>query len=323
MTQFSQCKELTVYESKDIQLQPERREHNRQIAILRIAKIISGSREGWGYVKNLSASGMMVQLASDFELGNMVTVILSEGQELTGSVQWRESNSVGIQFSEPVDIAEMLEKTSPRQNGRVSRIPRVKVTHPVSLLMGLQLVQADICDISPTGICVRTDVTIEKGKQVRMLVTGLIDISGVVRWQSGNRIGISFNQRLPLNDLMRWLSYNCDAANDNIAEVIETESKSLVPMVPTKLSRSTTEEVYQVMGHDDLGREKLIAVLRSVEDVIVEFRAASRNFSRASVRNANGVELSYGTLLERAQEKRRAAYSNPATEVRPNILVKC
>ena len=184
----------------------DRRRQDRHIAMLRLAKIRAEFGEGWGFIKNLSATGMMVAVHSDFELGDRVSAILNEDQELTGSVRWRKQSLAGVMFSESIDVAKLLSKPSETKRGRMPRLPRVEMEHPINLYQGSRLIQADICDISPAGICVRTGASFEIGKKLRMAVPGLMEIEGAVRWQLGERVGIIFSQRLPLNELMGWLT---------------------------------------------------------------------------------------------------------------------
>ena len=196
-----------------VQGESDRRRQDRHIAMLRLAKIRAKSGEGWGFIKNLSATGMMVEVHSGFELGDRVSAFLNEDQELTGSVRWRKQSLAGVMFSETIDIAELLSRSSVAKNGRVPRLPRVEMQHPINLYLGSRRIHAEICDISPSGICVKTGVSFEIGKKMRLAVSGLMEIEGAVRWQLGERVGIIFSQRLPLNDLMSWLSALYRASN--------------------------------------------------------------------------------------------------------------
>ena len=67
-----------------IAIAPERRGHDRQITIFRLAKLKSERSEGWGFIKNLSASGMMLEVHCHFDLGDTVQVILSDDNQLAG-----------------------------------------------------------------------------------------------------------------------------------------------------------------------------------------------------------------------------------------------
>ena len=243
----------------NIQTEEDRRKQDRHIAMLRLAKIKAESGEGWGFIKNLSATGMMVEVHPNFDLGDNVSAHLTEEQELTGKVRWRKKALAGIEFFSPIDIGQVLAKPCDAKHGRVSRLPRIEMKHPINLYQGSRIIRADICDISPAGICVATDFTFEIGKSLRLSVPDLLDINGSVRWQSGNRVGIVFSKRLPLDDLMVWLSTFYRAARIDTDELaVLNESHEADDLAVNSLP-------FQVIGHDDLGKEILIDTIDTAQ----------------------------------------------------------
>lgn len=290
--------------SDNIVVDEDRRKQDRHIAMLRLAKIKAESGEGWGFIKNLSATGMMVEIHPNFELGDTVSALLTEEQELTGTVRWRKQALAGIEFSTPIDMAKVLSKPNDAKQGRVSRLPRIEMKHPINIYQGSRLVHADICDISPAGICVRTEHVFEIGKNIRLSVPELLDISGTVRWQSGARVGIVFSQRLPLDDLMVWLSTFYRAARIDTGELAVLNKGS---DTAGSVNSGVDCLPFQVIGHDDLGKEILIDTLYSATEALTQFKATSKFFYRVSIRNADNEELSIGTIVLRAFDEERAA----------------
>ncbi|MEH6660069.1 MAG: PilZ domain-containing protein [Parasphingorhabdus sp.] len=290
--------------SDNIVVDEDRRKQDRHIAMLRLAKIKAESGEGWGFIKNLSATGMMVEIHPNFELGDTVSALLTEEQELTGTVRWRKKALAGIEFSTPIDMATVLSKPNDAKQGRVSRLPRIEMKHPINIYLGSRLIHADICDISPAGICVRTEHVFEIGKNIRLSVPELLDISGTVRWQSGARVGIVFSQRLPLDDLMVWLSTFYRAARIDTGELAVLNKGS---DAAGSVNSGVDCLPFQVIGHDDLGKEILIDTLYSATEALTQFKATSKFFYRVSIRNADHEELSIGTIVLRAFDEERAA----------------
>lgn len=285
----------------NVQTEEDRRKQNRHIAMLRLAKIKSESGEGWGFIKNLSSTGMMVEVHPNFELGDTVSALLTEDQELSGKVRWRKKALAGVEFDSPIDIAHVLAKPGDGRQGRVSRLPRIEMKHPINLYQGSRLIHADICDISPAGICVATDFKFEIGKKLRLSVPDLLDINGTVRWQSGSRVGIVFSHRLPLDDLMVWLSTFYRAARIDTGELAVLNEESEVGDLPK------TSLPFQVIGHDDLGKEILIDTMNTATEALTQFKATSKFFYRVSIRNADNVELSIGSIVLSAFAEERAA----------------
>lgn len=287
-----------LFSDEDILASPDRRMHGRQIAVLRLAKVKSGKREGWAFVRNLSASGMMLEVHSDFEMNGTVTVILTENQHLEGNVCWRQDASVGIEFDQPIDIEAMLRKASERKDGQIARLPRVEMNHPVILKCGARSIQADICDISPTGVCVRADHVFEKGKRLKLMVPKMPDIEGMVRWQAHDRIGIAFAERLSIHNLMTWLSIYYQAPESEDDKIRSPVHQGLA--IVAEHGNVTTPTSYHIFGHDDLGRAMRVASLDSADAAILHSRATSRYFERVSVTNGGGTELTMSTLLQLA-----------------------
>lgn len=283
---------------------PDRRRQNRHIAMLRLAKIKADAGEGWGFIKNLSTTGMMVEVHPYFDLGSKISAILNEDQQLSGTVRWREQSRAGVQFFEPINVAELLSKPSVTAQGRIPRLPRIEMKHPINLYQGSQLISADICDISPAGICVRTGFAFEIGKNLRLSVPELLDINGAVRWQLGDRVGIVFSQRLPLDDMMIWLStfYKADRIDAGELAALNEDDDQGIAIVPAPDSLP-----YQVIGHDDLGKEILIDKVSSATEALIQFKATSKFFYRVSIRNAGNAILSIGTIVLRAFDEERAA----------------
>ena len=291
----------------DVQGDEDRRRQDRHIAMLRLAKIKTKSGEGWGFIKNLSATGMMVEVHPNFELGDTVSALLTEDQELSGTVRWRKKALAGVEIFSPIDISKVLAKPCDARNGRVSRLPRIEMKHPINLYLGSRLIHADIRDISPAGICVATDFTFEIGKKLRLSVPDLLDINGTVRWQSGNRVGIAFSHRLPLDDLMVWLStfYRSARIDSNELAVLYEDSGADDQAINCR--------PFQVIGHDDLGKEILIDTMDTATEALTQFKATSKFFYRVSIRNADNVELSIGAIVLSAfAEERAAARKNAA-----------
>ena len=295
MKKSMQKASTSCFEKDDKSTQTERRSHDRQIAMLRLAKIRSGSREGWGFIKNLSAQGMMLEVHPDFDLGDTVSAILTEEQELIGAVRWREGALVGIEFDEAIDIAGLLHKSPETRNGRISRIPRIQISHPVNLIVGSRFIEGDMCDISPTGICIKTSHAFELGKRIGIRITDLLDIKGKVRWQSHDRIGIAFEQRLPLDQLMTWLSaFQVEETRNDTdmapsSEIVDSEAaKAREPLTAT----------YNIFAYNELGDAMLVAAMDTPEKALIQYKAALQFFSRVIITNADQAELSVGPIVQ-------------------------
>ena len=298
MRNASKRNDMDDYDFEAIVIAAERRGQDRQITILRLAKIKSERSEGWGFVKNLSESGMMLEVHSDFDLGDAVQVILSDDNQLAGNVKWRRDELVGIQFNNAVDVAEVLKMASTTKTGKIPRLPRVQMRLPIKIRLGSRSIDADIFDISPAGMCLKTDHVFESGKHVTLMVPQLAEICGTVRWQSHDRAGVAFQERLSIDNLMNWLStyYNSPMADG--VEISTSCTEAMIEPVPTSMA-------YHILGHDELGRKIPIAILQSASLALLNVKATSKFFERVSVANELGVELSLTTIQLLSMEEKQ------------------
>lgn len=184
----------------------DRRSNDRQISILRLVKIKSDLAEGWGMIKNISSAGVMIEIHPDFALADRIIILFTDACELNATIRWRKKGSIGAEFDEMVDIAELLAKTVKPQNGQKSRIPRVRISSPVALKKGIMTIRAEIFDISPGGLRVKTDYDFVPGNKVTLSIPELEEISGTIRWVGEGQAGISFQDRMPITLLMTWLA---------------------------------------------------------------------------------------------------------------------
>lgn len=193
----------------------DRRTNDRQISILRLVKITSDLAEGWGMIKNISSAGVMIEIHPDFALADRINILFTEAYELAANIRWRKAGSIGAEFDQPVNIEELLAKTVKPQNGQKSRVPRVRISSPVALKKGIMTIRAEIYDISPGGLRVKTDYNFAAGNKVVLSIPELEEISGTIRWAEDGQAGIAFQDRMPITLLMAWLANIHKAARDD------------------------------------------------------------------------------------------------------------
>ena len=281
-------------------LQPDRRVDGRQIAVLRMVKIKSGMREGWGMVKNLSRNGMMLEVHPDFMLDKDLTVSLGDFVVLTGKIKWRQNSSVGIQFERLINVEQILSKASEKKNGHILRSPRIEMRHPVSLHLGSRTITANISDISPTGVCLETDTAFETGKKLTLRIPNMEKLGGVVRWRSGSRAGIAFEKRLPINELMRWMSTHY---RKELTGRIHGTTENEDPV--RSASNDASAIFYNIVGYDDLANQIPVATVPSATLALTFVSASARYFGRVAVTNHEGVELPLVILMQHKLDEAR------------------
>lgn len=184
---------------------PDRREAPRAVTIMRVGKLISDDGEELCRIKNISASGIMAEAGSLRAIGEVVSVELKNDQQVTGKVVWTRGATLGIRFSQNVDVGEVLASRTP-QKGRNSRAPRMEVPCLARLRVGAKYYVVQVRDISQGGIKIEmTDPYCVAGREAVITVQGLHTLEGMVRWCRDGTAGVAFRQMIPFDELTQWL----------------------------------------------------------------------------------------------------------------------
>jgi hypothetical protein len=198
--------EETVFSFSKLAPQPpERRREQRHLTILRVGALIGSEGRELCLIRNISAGGLMAHVYSRHECGEKVAVELKGNQQTSGKVIWINDSNVGIQFDEPIDVAEILSNQAVLDNGWRPRLPRIEVDRLATLRCGARLCGVNTRDISQGGVKIECDQPLETGRDVVLTMDGLRPLQATVRWSGNGLAGLSFNQLIPFPELMAWL----------------------------------------------------------------------------------------------------------------------
>jgi hypothetical protein len=189
----------------------ERRADDRLIPLLKVAKLVSESGERLMRVRNITAGGLMGEIADAPAVGEQVSVELSS-QQIPSSVIWIREGLVGIKFDQTVDLGELLAGRKPRHGFR-PRPPRLEVNCKASIRIGKIYYTVDVYDISLGGMKVEPIEEYCVGKDVVVVVESLRPIKGEIRWYSDRRAGIVFDTPLEFEELAEWVGKRLEVAS--------------------------------------------------------------------------------------------------------------
>lgn len=257
----------------------DRRGHQRYKTILRIAKLGSGSREALGIVRNVSKRGMMLEINPEFVLGDAITINLGDDDVLKGTVRWRRGSTAGIRFNQMIDVKKALAKRPSLGDGRTMRLPRITVYRPVDLVIKSDVLGAEVCDISLGGVRIKVDRMLQPGCMMTLLIPNFANISGTVRWQSGDYAGIASHKPVSIHDLMAWIAtYDASLQPAACTAPSNPEPESLQNIC----KQSQTPFKYCVTGLDDAGSATLIAEVISEKAALIHLSTSRRFFTAQS-----------------------------------------
>ena len=185
--------------------EPDRRSEERsQLSVYRSATLRWQDYEALCLIRNISSGGMMGKLHTDMMPGEPVTVEIRSGTLTPGHVVWSHDNLVGVQFDHRIDVLEVLHApVSGEADTLLQRMPRVRISCPVSLLVDGTRQQVTLVDVSQGGAKLATDL-LREGDDVTIGIRGLDPHRGTVRWAHDGHAGIAFLAAIPFDKLAKW-----------------------------------------------------------------------------------------------------------------------
>lgn len=189
----------------------ERRSGERLVPLLKIAKLVNERGERLMRVRNISAGGVMGEIADLLEVGESVQVEVSS-QKIPSTVVWVREGMAGLKFDQSVDLGELLAGRKPRHGFR-PRPPRLQVDCKASVRVGDRYYTVDVHDISLGGMKIAPVDEFCLGREVVVVVESLRPIRGEVRWYLDRRAGIIFKQPLEFDELAEWVGKRLELAS--------------------------------------------------------------------------------------------------------------
>jgi len=199
----NQDNELTTEPLYGVPAPTDRRNQQRYVTVLRVAKLTTPHSEEFCLVRNISAGGMMAHIYSELEVGDPVRAEISSGQPISGKILWRREGVAGIGFDEKVNPASILagESRAPVPQ----RAPRVGIEVRAKIRVGAHYRSVTLCNISQGGASISPPEPGELGQKLILMANGLPPIAGVVRWQDQGHAGIKFDAPLSFELLAKWV----------------------------------------------------------------------------------------------------------------------
>jgi hypothetical protein len=203
-------------ESIDPRRPSERRRQERQLALLRVALLHAGGVSDICVVRNVSPNGLSARVYRKLGSGEQVEIEFRSGELLSGSVVWERDCNIGIVFPRPIDVAAVLSSSCAREVTRRRALPRISIECRARLSTGLQSMTATLRDISQGGASLEVEGPMTRLGNVQLLLPDLSPIAGVVRWTSGQNVGVSFNSCIAFEQLARWIQVRREGLGNDL-----------------------------------------------------------------------------------------------------------
>ena len=186
---------------------PERRGEERTATVLQPALLEAGDFRTFCLVKNISGSGLKARVFAPLEEGGEVRIRLNKEVTLSGHVVWYDADELGIAFTDPVDIDNVISRLADRHaSAGQARSPRLDVLANARFAALGQIFRLELLDISSRGIkCEAVASMPPIGEPGTLTIDGLPQRKAVLRWSSGTTAGFFFLEPIGFAELGQWI----------------------------------------------------------------------------------------------------------------------
>ncbi len=167
-----------------------RRAGTRIQTVLRVGRVISSQDEGLVLIRNLSDQGANLQLKIAVEVGDVLTLELSDNAILQGQIVWISDESCGFRFDQEIDCSELLACLASQSKSGLGRAIRLPVSLPAVIRSERGIHRTVIENISQRGMKLKQDDQFVEGLRVKVTLPSGLERCGVVRWSKDKIAGV-------------------------------------------------------------------------------------------------------------------------------------
>ncbi|RYD74103.1 MAG: PilZ domain-containing protein, partial [Verrucomicrobiaceae bacterium] len=112
----------------------DRRGAQRELTVYRVVKVDRDGEESLARCRNISDTGMKLDLRLPVVLNDELQIELAPGTVLSARVVWTNGEQCGVAFDQSVDCRTVLEDSSSELRSGRGRQPRVNAQLPARIL---------------------------------------------------------------------------------------------------------------------------------------------------------------------------------------------
>ncbi|HEX8057015.1 MAG TPA: PilZ domain-containing protein [Novosphingobium sp.] len=183
------------------EVSPDRRNAQRTLTIYRLVQIDSGGDRGFARCRNISDSGVRLELSMPLEMGAAVEIAFSPSNVLPGRVVWKIDHSCGIAFDAKVDSAAVLSRSAAELHGNHARPFRLSANLPARVSSDGRTRDTRVMDISQRGVKLTHDGSFHRGMSIRVVLASGAEREGVVQWVKDDTAGVYFIEPFSVDEL--------------------------------------------------------------------------------------------------------------------------
>jgi hypothetical protein len=194
----------------------ERRSATRTMTIYRLVQVAHDGDEGLARCRNISDTGMRLDVKMPMAVNDKVRVTFSPTFALSGRIVWREGSDCGVAFERPIDCAELLHRSALEARTE-TREHTLNAHLPASVLVDGRTCPTLVSDISQHAMTLTQDGTLTPGLRVWIILQCGAEKAGVVQWVDDSSAGVMLLDPFSVDDLgsIRALELSCGKRRDD------------------------------------------------------------------------------------------------------------
>jgi PilZ domain len=189
----------------------ERRTSARHVAVILIAKLSMADEQTVCRIRNLSATGALIETTIRLAVGQAVVLELRSDLCMMGRIMWTNDANAGVRFEATIDVSRYLQRPENKIDRIKARAPRYRCWADAVIAFDNGDFRCKVIDIGLSGVRLSKlpdRTSLRQGHLLKFATDGLCPHHASIAWIDGENAGIKFRHPLKYTELQHWLGGN-------------------------------------------------------------------------------------------------------------------
>lgn len=168
----------------------ERRRDPRVRSVFRVGLVSSATDQGLCRIINISDHGAMLRSNVRPNLGDRLTVKLSDDIAVSGEVVWTSDTDCGVAFEDSVDCLDVLHRSYEASRAGGYRPHRLNIEQSARAYVDGSTIPVTVRNVSQRGMKISHSGSFTPGMRVKVRTQSGQERRGIVRWAEDGEAGL-------------------------------------------------------------------------------------------------------------------------------------
>lgn len=174
----------------------------RSLFFFRTGRLFVDESDSICEILALAETGAVLRSEATVAEGDSCMLELNSAHCMQAKVAWADNGVIGLRFTDRKQVLDILSR---RQTSFPYRPPRLRLAATLEVRLGAQKLKLRCQDISESGIKVELPDDCA-GADAEIMLSGVGNVEGRVRWWREGKAGISFVRPIPSEAFTRWVN---------------------------------------------------------------------------------------------------------------------